>query len=117
MAQFRELAAFSQFGSDLDKTTQAQLARGERLVEVLKQGQYVPMPVVKQVVQIYAATNGYVDEYPTRSVVKYLSELSLFIESKHADILDEIDKKKTLDDDLKKKINAALDDFKKIFSV
>lgn len=117
LAQYRELAAFAQFGSDLDKTTQAQLARGERLVEVLKQGQYVPMPIEKQVLEIYAATNGFVDEYPTRSVQKYLKDMMGYMESHHADILGEIVEKKEINDVLKEKINKTLGEFKKVFSV
>ncbi len=115
LAQYRELAAFAQFGSDLDKATQAQLNRGARLVEILKQGQYQPMSVEQQVLQIYAATNGFVDSYPTGSVGRYLSELRLFIDTKHPDILSTIISKKALDDELKKKINTALEEFKKIF--
>jgi len=115
LAQFRELAAFAQFGSDLDKATQAQLARGERLVEVLKQGQYQPMSVEKQVVSIYAATKGWLDAYPKTAVEKYLSELLLFLEGKASDILKEITQKKALDADLEKKIGAALEEFKKVF--
>ncbi len=115
LAQYRELAAFSQFGSDLDKATQAQLNRGQRLVEVLKQGQYVPMPVERQVVQIYSAINGYVDAYPTTAVGRYLSELLVFIESKRPQVFTDLIKKKALDDDMKKVINEALEEFKKIF--
>jgi len=115
LAQFRELAAFAQFGSDLDKATQAQLARGERLVEVLKQGQYQPMPVEKQVLSIFAATQGWVDEYPKTKVQKYLDDLLLFIETKHPQILKDIATKKNLDDDLKKRLTTALEEFKANF--
>ncbi len=115
LAQFRELAAFAQFGSDLDKATQAQLARGERLVEVLKQGQYKPMAVETQILSIYAATNGFVDEYPKTKIQKYLSEMLVFIETKYPDVLKELVSKKALDDELKKKVNAVLEDFKKGF--
>ncbi|MFO1518240.1 MAG: F0F1 ATP synthase subunit alpha [bacterium] len=117
LAQFRELAAFAQFGSDLDKATQAQLARGERLVEVLKQGQYQPMPVEKQILSIYAATSGWVDEYPKDKVQKYLSEMLMFIETKHPQILKDIATKKALDDELKKKLQGALGEFKSHFVV
>jgi F-type H+-transporting ATPase subunit alpha len=117
LAQFRELAAFAQFGSDLDKATQAQLARGERLVELLKQGQYQPMNVELQVVQIYAAINGYVDSYPTSEVTRYMDELSSYIQTKKSDLLNDIITKKALDDDLKSKINATLEEFKGIFTV
>jgi F-type H+-transporting ATPase subunit alpha len=115
LAQYRELAAFAQFGSDLDKTTQRQLARGERLVEVLKQGQYVPMPVEKQVVEIYAALNGYLDELPVPKVQKFLEEFQLFLESKYPNILSDISTKKKLDDDLTAKLNQALEEMKSSF--
>jgi F-type H+-transporting ATPase subunit alpha len=115
LAQFRELAAFAQFGSDLDKATQAQLARGERLVEVLKQGQYQPMPVEKQIISIFAATNGWLDEYPKTKAQKYLSEMILFLETTHPDILKDLASKKTIDDDLKKRLSAALGEFKERF--
>jgi len=115
LAQFRELAAFAQFGSDLDKATQRQLARGERLIEVLKQGQYVPMPVEKQVIEIFAAINGYLDELPVKDVRRFLSELQLFIESKHPEILKDIVNKKKLDDELTNKLKAALEEMKQSF--
>ncbi|MBI3541221.1 MAG: F0F1 ATP synthase subunit alpha, partial [Deltaproteobacteria bacterium] len=115
LAQYRELAAFAQFGSDLDKATQGQLARGARLVEILKQGQYQPMSVFKQILTIYAATNGYIDAYPVEKAGKYLAEMALFIETKHPDILKTLEEKKALDDGLKKKINQALDEFKERF--
>ncbi len=116
LAQFRELAAFAQFGSDLDPATQKQLARGTRLVEILKQGQYKPQPIEKQVIIIYAATNGYVDTYPVGALKKYEEELQSFMESRHAAILAEIREKKNIDADLKAKLNKALDDFKGSFS-
>ena len=115
-AQFRELEAFAQFGSDLDKATQAQLNRGARLVEVLKQGQYQPQPVEKQIVQIFAGTKGYLDDYPATAIGRYLSELILFIETKKPDILTEIVKKKALDKDLEKKLTDVLDEFKRVFA-
>lgn len=117
LAQFRELEAFAQFGSDLDKTTQAQLARGSRLVEILKQPQYKPMPVEDQILTIYAATNGYVDDYPIEALGKYEKELHSFFKTKHPEILNEIREKKSLDDDLKKKMDSALDELKEQFSV
>lgn len=116
LAQYRELAAFAQFGSDLDAATQRQLNRGARLVEVLKQGQYVPMPVERQVIEIYAAINGYLDEYPTEAVVKYLKELQLFMESKHPEIFKAILDKKKLDEGLEGQIKAALDEMKNAFN-
>ena len=115
LAQFRELAAFAQFGSDLDAATQAQLARGERLVEVLKQGQYEPMPVELQVIQIYAATNGYLDAYPTTKIQKYLEELPLYMESKHNGLLNDLRSKKELTAEIKQRLNQCLDEFKQHF--
>jgi F-type H+-transporting ATPase subunit alpha len=117
LAQFRELEAFAQFGSDLDKITQAQLARGSRLVEILKQPQYKPIPVENQILIIYAATKGYVDDYPLDALGKYEQELYSFFETKHATTLDELREKKSLDDDLKKKVNSALDELKELFVV
>jgi F-type H+-transporting ATPase subunit alpha len=115
LAQYREMAAFAQFGSDLDKATQAQLARGARLVEVLKQGQYEPLPVEKQVLVIHAATTGYVDALPVDAVRRYEQELYSFFDSKYKNLLDDIRTKKALTDDLKPAINKALDEFKTIF--
>jgi F-type H+-transporting ATPase subunit alpha len=115
LAQYREMAAFAQFGSDLDKATQAQLAKGERLVEILKQGQYQPLPVANQIVVIYAGVRGFLDGYPVPVLQRYEQELSQFIESKHADILKEIDKKKALDEALDQKITNVLEEFKKVF--
>ncbi|PLX92817.1 MAG: F0F1 ATP synthase subunit alpha [Desulfuromonas sp.] len=112
LAQYREMAAFAQFCSDLDAATQKQLQRGERLVEILKQGQYQPLPVSKQVISIYAANNGYVDEYATGVVGRYESELLSFIDSKHADIIKDLDEKKAIDADLEGRIKAALEEFK-----
>jgi F-type H+-transporting ATPase subunit alpha len=112
LAQYRELAAFAQFGSDLDAATRKQLSRGERLVELLKQGQYKPMSVEMQVVQIYSATNGYLDEVPTAKVGHYLHEQELFFKNKKADVLAAIRDKKQLDDTLKKQLNTALDELK-----
>ncbi|MGH7819401.1 MAG: F0F1 ATP synthase subunit alpha, partial [Candidatus Binatia bacterium] len=86
LAQYREMAAFAQFGSDLDATTQRMLARGSRLVEVLKQGQYRPLPVERQVVTLYAATNGYVDPLPLEAIGRYERELESFIDSRHPEI-------------------------------
>jgi F-type H+-transporting ATPase subunit alpha len=117
LAQYRELAAFAQFGSDLDATSQAQLARGVRLVEILKQGQYKPESVENQVLIVYAATNGYIDEYPVEELKRYETELMSFCESRHPELLKEIREKKTLDDALKAKVDGALDEFKGVFTV
>ena len=115
LAQYRELAAFAQFGSDLDPATQKQLNRGQRLVEILKQGQYKPMTIEKQVIIIFAATNGYVDSYPVSALKKYEDELMAFIESRHADLLSDLRDKKALDDTVKPKLKKALEDFKGLF--
>ncbi|HCY10109.1 MAG: F0F1 ATP synthase subunit alpha [Deltaproteobacteria bacterium GWC2_55_46] len=115
LAQYRELAAFAQFGSDLDAATQKQLNRGSKLVEILKQGQYKPLPIEKQVLIIYAATNGYVDAYPNSALKRYEEELISFIESRHADIIEDIRTKKNIDNEVKAKLNKALDDLKGLF--
>jgi F-type H+/Na+-transporting ATPase subunit alpha len=112
LAQYREMAAFAQFGSDLDAATQRQLNRGARLVEILKQGQYQPLPVEKQVLVIYAANNGYVDQYPVNSIVRYEAELLSFLESRHGQLIEDVRVKKAIDADLDTRIKAALDDFK-----
>src|SRR5213079_3197939 len=115
LAQFREMAAFAQFGSDLDQATQRQLNRGARLVELLKQGQYEPLSVERQILIIYAGTNGFVDELPLTALKKYEQELYSFIESKHPDIFADILKKRELDNDLRAKMNKALEEFKGTF--
>ena len=112
LASYREMAAFAQFGSDLDAATQRQLNRGARLVEILKQGQYVPLPVEKQVVAIFAVNNGYVDEYDTTVIQRYENEMISFFESSYADVLSTLAEKKAIDDELEGKIKAALDEFK-----
>ena len=117
LAQYREMAAFAQFGSDLDKATQMQLARGERLVEILKQPQYRPLPFEKQVLVIFAAKNGYVDDYPVSALTRYEAELNSFFDLRKSDVLNEIREKKAIDDVLRGKIVAALDEFKKEFTV
>jgi F-type H+-transporting ATPase subunit alpha len=115
MAQFRELEAFAQFGSDLDKSTLQQLKRGKRLVEVLKQPQYQPMPAEKEVSILFAAANGYLDEWPEEAVADYEKQMLEFLESKHSDILGEIKEKGILSDELQEKIKKALDEFKGMF--
>lgn len=115
LAQFRELAAFAQFGSDLDKATQQQLARGERLVEVLKQGQYQPMDVFKQVVQIYVATNGYVDNIEVKDVGRYLEEVWDHLQTQGQSLLEKLKAAKAFKDDIKKELNQLLEEFGKLF--
>ena len=116
LAQYREMAAFAQFGSDLDKATQMQLARGERLVEILKQPQYRPLGFEKQVLIIFAANSGYLDDYPVSALKRYETELYSFFDSRKADVVAELRDKKAIDDDLKAKLIAALDEFKKEFT-
>jgi len=117
LAQYRELAAFAKFGSDLDKATQAQLARGSRLVELLKQGQYSPLPVEKQIVIIYAGTQGYVDEYPESCLSRFESELYEFMDSNYKDLLNDIKTKKELTEDIENRLKEALRKFKEKFIV
>ena len=116
LAQYREMAAFAQFGSDLDKATQMQLARGERLVEVLKQPQYRPLPFYKQVLIIFAANNGYLDDYPVSALKRYETELLAYFDNRAADALNELRDKKQIDDSVKTKLVSALDQFKKEFT-
>src|SRR5690348_3332930 len=113
LAQYRELAAFAQFGSDLDAATQRQLNRGRRLTEILKQPQYQPLAVEKQVAIVYAATNGYLDAVPVERVQRYEEGLYQFLETRHPAILTAIAEKKILDDDLKKALSAALEEYGK----
>jgi len=115
LAQFRELEAFSAFASDLDKATQNQLARGRRLVEMLKQGQGKPFSVEKQVASIWAATNGYLDWIPEGDVQRFERELIEFLDTKFSKILSSIREKKQLDDDNKRELKGALEEFKAIF--
>ena len=115
LAQYREMAAFAQFGSDLDQATQRQLNRGARLVELLKQDQYQPLTVEKQILIIYAGTNGFVDDLPLNALKKFEQELYSFIDSKYPDIYADILKKRELDGDLRAKMNKALEEFKAIF--
>jgi len=116
LAQYRELAAFAQFGSDLDKATLAQLNRGQRMVELLKQDQYVPMLVEQQILVIFAGTNGFVDDVPVNAVKKFERELLQFMASKHQAVLDDIKSKKQIDDDIKVRIKSAIEEFKKSFT-
>jgi F-type H+-transporting ATPase subunit alpha len=115
MAQYRELEAFAQFGSDLDKATQRQINRGRRLVEVLKQPQYVPMPAEKQVMILFAGAFGYLDEVPVESVSEYEKQMLEFAASKHPEILKEIKEKGIISDELEGKMKKALDQFKGMF--
>ncbi|HEY2001680.1 MAG TPA: F0F1 ATP synthase subunit alpha [Acidobacteriaceae bacterium] len=112
LAQYRELAAFSQFGSDLDKVTQNQLNRGVRLTEILKQPQFSPLPTEKQVVIIFAGTNGYLDDLKVEDIHGFEEGLYKYLDSGQSQLLKDIIEKKTLDDDLKNRIKAALKEYK-----
>jgi F-type H+-transporting ATPase subunit alpha len=116
LAQYREMAAFAQFGSDLDPTTQKQLARGSRLVEILKQGQYEPLAVERQALIIYAATNGFVDHLPEAAVRRYEAELYRFVENRHPELFEAIRTKKQFDDEVKSLTDTVLNEFKEIFT-
>jgi F-type H+-transporting ATPase subunit alpha len=115
LAQYRELAAFAQFGSDLDKASLAQLNRGRHMVEILRQGQYQPLPVEKQIVVIFAATNGYLDDLPIEQCRKFEEKLYGFVDNAHRGLWEEIRTKKVLDDDLRAKVTAVIEEFKARF--
>ncbi|HLM60066.1 MAG TPA: F0F1 ATP synthase subunit alpha, partial [Pyrinomonadaceae bacterium] len=112
LAQFRELAAFAQFGSDLDKSTQAQLERGRRLTEILKQGQYQPMEVEKQVFIIWTVSNGLTDDIEVSDLRRFEEEIFKFIENAHPAVFQTLRDKKSIDDDLKASMREAVEDFK-----
>ncbi len=116
LASYREMAAFSQFASDLDAATRAQLERGARLTELLKQGQYVPLSVEKQVITIFAGTQGYCDSLPVASLGAFEAELHKHFDAKHSDVLKAIREKKELDKDLTKKLGDVISAFVKDFS-
>ncbi len=115
LAQFREMQAFAQFASDLDPATQRQLAKGARLTELLKQKQYSPLPVEKQIVTIYAGNNGFCDDYEIADLSRYEAELYKFMEARHANVLSDIRSKGKIDDALEASIKGALEAFAKEF--
>jgi F-type H+-transporting ATPase subunit alpha len=115
LAQYREMEAFAQFGSDLDKATKAQLAKGSRLVEILKQPQYKPLPVEKQIVIIYAGTHGYLDNLPEYSLRRYEEELYAFLDEQFPALEQELKQKKEVDSSLQNKIDQALVKFNSFF--
>lgn len=115
LAQYRELAAFAQFGSELDRATQARLARGERMTELLKQDQYQPMPVEEQVAVIYAGVNGFLDDIPVEQVRRFEAEYLQFLRSAHPEILRQIREKKEIPEDLVAEMNKAISEFKENF--
>lgn len=112
LAQYRELVTFTQFGTELDKATQAQLARGERMTEVLKQEQYNPLPVSKQVMIIYCGINGYLDDLPVSAIKKFETSFFKYMDEYHPDVVSEIDSQKELSDTLMQKLNSAIAEFK-----
>ena len=116
LAQYREKEAFAQFGSDLDQATQKQLARGQRLVEILKQPQYQPMPWVDQAISIFAATNGFLDDQPINKLSKFESEFLTFIQTKKADLRKSIEEKEMIDETAEKDLKSALNEFVEAFS-
>src|SRR6476660_8718853 len=115
LAQYRALAAFAQFASDLDKATRDQLTRGEKLSEVIKQPQYQPLPVEKQVAILYAATTGRLDDIPTPRVKEFETQFYRFLETEHANVLDELGKSKNLSDDIAKALDEAIITFRQSF--
>jgi F-type H+-transporting ATPase subunit alpha len=117
LASYREMKAFAQFGSDLDKATQAQLARGERMTELLKQPQYSPVPMEEQVVVLFAGTNGFIDDYPLRVLSRYEKELMSFMRSRKSDLLESIKTTGKLDEGIDASLREALTEFAKTFSV
>ncbi len=116
LAQFREMAAFAQFGSDLDKATLAQIDRGHRMVELLKQDQYVPQDVEDQIIVLFAGTQGFLDDVPVDAVKRFEDELLKFIKGTKDEVRSELAEKMAIDDDLKGKLNSALEEFKKGFA-
>jgi len=115
LAQYRELAAFAQFGSELDKSTQAKLERGKRMMELLKQDQYQPMPMQDQVVVLFAGSRGYMDDISEESVRKFEKEFLDFMKNSKPDVLDEVSQKKDMDQELESKLGSAVEEFKKGF--
>jgi F-type H+-transporting ATPase subunit alpha len=115
LAQDREMAAFAQFGSELDAATQAQLTRGERMVEILKQDQYKPLPVEKQIMIIYAGVNGYLDDIPVEACRRFEEEFHAFVEGRYAALPREVKDKKQLDTDLEATLRKAIEEFKADF--
>ena len=117
LAQYRELEAFAKFGSDLDKATQRTLARGARLVELLKQGQYVPIVVEKQVVSVFIGTQGFLDELPVKDIKRFEAEFIEYIELKNADVLKAIRNEKVLSDSTVEILKSSVEEFLTKFKV
>jgi F-type H+-transporting ATPase subunit alpha len=116
LAQYRELASFAQFGSDLDKATQAQLDRGIRLVEILKQPQYQPMSLAQEILVLYAGVRGFIDKYPVESIKNYEKQLLSFVDGKYQDVMREIDEKQALSPELDNRIKEILTEFDSVFT-
>jgi F-type H+-transporting ATPase subunit alpha len=116
LAQYREMAAFAQFGSDLDAATQAQLARGARLVEILKQDQYKPLSTVQQVMSLFSGVRGLMDDIEIADAKKFENGFLNFMEEKHKEIIETIEKAKKIDDDTETKLKAAVQEFKELFN-
>jgi F-type H+-transporting ATPase subunit alpha len=117
LAQYREMEAFAKFGSDLDTATQQQLRRGERLVEILKQGQYEPIPFERQIAIIFAATNGYLDKLPVSVLGRFEKEMNEYLDMKYSDLLPQIAKEQVISDEIKEKLSKAIEGFAKSFKV
>lgn len=117
LAQYRDLEAFAKFGSDLDKATQAQITRGQRMVEILKQGQYAPLAVEKQIAIIFLGVNGYLDQIPVEQIGRLEEEYYQFLESNHPELLKAISEKRELDDDLRKQLESVSEEFMNMFVV
>jgi F-type H+-transporting ATPase subunit alpha len=115
LAQYREMAAFAQFGSDLDAATQAQLSRGERLVEILKQDQYKPFSVAQQVVSLFAGVRGLLDDIEVADVKRFQDGLLNFVEEKHRGIIDSIEKEKKVDEATEEKLKTVIAEYKGLF--
>jgi F-type H+-transporting ATPase subunit alpha len=113
LSQYRELAAFAQFASDLDKRTRDQLERGKRMTELLKQGQYEPIPIAQQVIVLFAGTNGFVDDVPVEKVQAFERDLLRFMSTSHAEIEQAINKEKAVSDQTDKALRTAIEEFKK----
>jgi len=117
LAQFRELAAFAAFGADLDKATMFQIERGKRMVELLKQDQYVPLPVEDQIMLLFVGTQGHLDDIPVEAIKKFEAEFLNFMRDRKTDIKNELKTKKAIDDAIKEKLTSAIGEFKKIFVI
>ena len=115
LAQYRELAAFAQFGSELDKATQAQLNRGQRMVEILKQDQFAPLPVERQILIVFAGVNGHVDDLPAQAIQRFEQGLIRFVETRYPEIYRELSAKREIGEDLRRKIEQAIREYKEEF--